>query len=526
MTKKLKIQMGGRPDNFQTPIEALNILLPYLKKNWLIWECAWGKGNLYNFLKEYGFKVIGSDKEFDFLTGCKGCDCIVTNPPYCYDSKTEVLTKDGWKLISKISQKDFVMSLKPISLEIEWDKIKSIFMEKYQGKMIRFKSKYVDLLVTPEHRMYLTDEHGKLRTKKNIYGIEKEERKANENSLISAKEINQGGQTLIRGFKWTGKQQKYFILPPCDIIFNREKIHLSEIKIDIKIWLAFFGLWLAEGSVRGSNGGKRKNYGINIKQKEPKSKDVKKLLKKLPFKINEYEYENRKIHSFEINNYQLWNYLKKFGNSHQKFIPENIKDLDTKLLNILKKWYLFGDGTKSKAGFCSFYTVSRRLKDDLMEIFVKTGELVCCNNKIGKYRVGIHKVRMVSLNNKKYNIKSEEIYNGTIHCLELQKNSILLIRRNGKPMFSGNSLKDKFLARCYELKKPFALLMPLTALEGKKRGELYRKYGIQLIIPNKRINFETPSGDGSGAWFQASWFTWGLNLPKDLMFVKLDGGIK
>lgn len=82
------------------------------------------------------------------------------------------------------------------------------------------------------------------------------------------------------------------------------------------------------------------------------------------------------------------------------------------------------------------------------------------------------------------------------------------------------SLKEEFLKRAYELGKPFAFLMPLTALEGKRRGELYRKYGIQLIVPNKRINFITPSGKGSGAWFQVAWFCFGLNLPKDLMFVE------
>jgi len=82
------------------------------------------------------------------------------------------------------------------------------------------------------------------------------------------------------------------------------------------------------------------------------------------------------------------------------------------------------------------------------------------------------------------------------------------------------SLKEEFLKRAYELGKPFAFLMPLTALEGKKRGELYRKYGIQLIIPNKRINFITPSGKGSGSWFQTAWFCWKLNLPKDLNFVE------
>jgi hypothetical protein len=83
------------------------------------------------------------------------------------------------------------------------------------------------------------------------------------------------------------------------------------------------------------------------------------------------------------------------------------------------------------------------------------------------------------------------------------------------------SIKDKFLQRAFEIGKPFAFLLPLTALEGKKRGKLYKKYGIQLIIPNKRINFITPSGKGSGSWFQVAWFTYGLNLPKELNFVSL-----
>jgi hypothetical protein len=76
--------------------------------------------------------------------------------------------------------------------------------------------------------------------------------------------------------------------------------------------------------------------------------------------------------------------------------------------------------------------------------------------------------------------------------------------------------------RAYNLNVPFAFLMPLTALEGKKRGELYRKFGIQLIIPNKRVNFITPSGKGSGAWFQVAWFCWKLNLPNQLNFVELN----
>ena len=83
------------------------------------------------------------------------------------------------------------------------------------------------------------------------------------------------------------------------------------------------------------------------------------------------------------------------------------------------------------------------------------------------------------------------------------------------------SKKYQFIEKCYKQNKPFALLLPITALEGKRRGKLFQKYGIQLMIPNKRINFETPSGKGSGAWFQVAWFTWKLNLPKDLNFIEL-----
>lgn len=84
------------------------------------------------------------------------------------------------------------------------------------------------------------------------------------------------------------------------------------------------------------------------------------------------------------------------------------------------------------------------------------------------------------------------------------------------------SLKQEFLQRCYELKKPFALLLPLTTFETAKRQNLFKRYGLQVIFFDKRINFETPSGNGSGSWFATAWFTWGLNLPKDMMFLKLE----
>jgi len=84
------------------------------------------------------------------------------------------------------------------------------------------------------------------------------------------------------------------------------------------------------------------------------------------------------------------------------------------------------------------------------------------------------------------------------------------------------SVKEKFLERCYALEKPFALLLPLTTLEGKERQALFKKHGVEIILFNKRINFETPSGKGSGSWFATAWFTNGLNIGKQLTFVDFD----
>jgi len=84
------------------------------------------------------------------------------------------------------------------------------------------------------------------------------------------------------------------------------------------------------------------------------------------------------------------------------------------------------------------------------------------------------------------------------------------------------SIKDLFLRRCYEIGLSFAMLLPLTALESENRQWLYREFGLQLIIPNKRVNFITSDGSGSGSWFATAWFTMGLNLPSDLTFVILN----
>lgn len=75
------------------------------------------------------------------------------------------------------------------------------------------------------------------------------------------------------------------------------------------------------------------------------------------------------------------------------------------------------------------------------------------------------------------------------------------------------SLKDKVLKRLYELDKPFMMLLPITSLEGKYRNELYKRYGIEILVLDKRIDFTGKKAN----YFNTSYFCWQV-LPKQIMF--------
>lgn len=78
------------------------------------------------------------------------------------------------------------------------------------------------------------------------------------------------------------------------------------------------------------------------------------------------------------------------------------------------------------------------------------------------------------------------------------------------------SLKDEFIAKCIEIGKPWALLLPVSSIQGKKRNELFSKVeDLSIIIPNKRVAF---IGGKNSPNFASAWFCSGFKLPKQLIF--------
>ena len=78
----------------------------------------------------------------------------------------------------------------------------------------------------------------------------------------------------------------------------------------------------------------------------------------------------------------------------------------------------------------------------------------------------------------------------------------------------------KFIKKCYEYNKPFALLLPLTSLEGINRGKMYRENGIELLVFDRRCNFIYNNVKKSN-WFNTSWFCHNV-LPNKLIFEELN----
>ena len=87
------------------------------------------------------------------------------------------------------------------------------------------------------------------------------------------------------------------------------------------------------------------------------------------------------------------------------------------------------------------------------------------------------------------------------------------------------SVKYSWIKRCYELDLPFALLMPLETLGAASAQRRFSRYGIKLILMDKRVDFMMPNVKDfskSSAQFPTAWFCWKIpGLVDDLTYAHL-----
>jgi hypothetical protein len=82
-------------------------------------------------------------------------------------------------------------------------------------------------------------------------------------------------------------------------------------------------------------------------------------------------------------------------------------------------------------------------------------------------------------------------------------------------------IKPAWTERCYELGKPFALLMPTEFQGNVQAGEIFSHYGVEIMDISPRVDFKMPkAGWFSSAQFPVSWYCHQV-LPESLMFASL-----
>jgi len=87
------------------------------------------------------------------------------------------------------------------------------------------------------------------------------------------------------------------------------------------------------------------------------------------------------------------------------------------------------------------------------------------------------------------------------------------------PPFNGNK---KFVKRAIELNKPFVFLLRLEHLGGVEACRLLQNLDIQIVIPEKRINYMKQNNEKSaGSPFHSIFLTYKLKLPKQINYIKL-----
>ena len=431
-------------------------------------------------------------------------DIVVTNPPFsCYSSDTEVMTDNGWKLIKDVDiSKDVIMSLNPDTKNIEMVKAVDYIKNPVNGELYNYHTRHMDFCVTGNHRMYA------------------EYRNCNGENVsipfVNAEDVKKSYMLPLAGFSWSGKDEKYFILPATTQLeqYSRKEITVPEKKILMEDWLEFFGFYIADGCYRDHiNSYGKRDYTISIKQNKDNEKYVLNLIKKLGYKVEISRGSTDSNNNYNIYSKQLWEYLSQFGRSTEKYIPREFLDLDTKYLMALYKGYTNGDSSLCADGHTHFSTTSIRLIENIQEIILKIfGRVVQYHKYTRKHsyddNYGVcYSINLTIDKNRdnysRYGVAEKVPYNDNVYCLTLEKNHIMLVRHNGKIGWCGNCFRE-YVAVLMEHNKKFLIIGNKNAITYKEFFPLLKENKVWLGCTNVK-EFLQPDGSikkfGNIGWF-------------------------
>jgi deoxycytidine triphosphate deaminase len=364
------------------------------------------------------------------LTVCLGkssyarCGIIVNVTPFepCFSADTEILTPTGWKLLQNTNVGDSVLGMN-LDGFAEFQPVLAKQAYDYSGQMLHFAGKSVDLLVTPEHKLFVNRRMNGKRTRK---GPEKTGWRT-----VMAKDVfGSYNYEMTRVVRWRGHH------PGPQVLINGDRF-------PAETFLKFLGLWLGDGSAYvAERDGKVHGYIVQIAAFNEKRAYVKSVLDEMAVHYNEMR------EGFRLHNKSLCEYLQPYKLAPNKHVPREWFSLPPDLIALLLEGLLWSDGNLETQ---TITTASPQLADDIQILAFLSGQSAVVrkakpqaerayNGNVIKSNYDVYKVRL-SMGHMTPKIAPQRHrlvpYNNKVFDVTVP-NHLIFVRRNGKAVWSGN----------------------------------------------------------------------------------------
>ena len=456
---------------------------------------------LLQYIREKGITELYPPQEQAILAGLlEGKSLVVASPTACYDSATEVLTREGWKLFSETSVDEEVLSMNPDTFEMEYVHAVGKIEYRYSGVMVHVDGKEIDFRVTENHNMYAcraNERTARVRGKARPYL-----RSPTEFQFVPARDIRQSWKFKTSGV-WKGTRKDFFELPAMEIPgrYPSQWRVLPAVRIPTREWLDFLGWYIAEGNTKYG----RNRYEVTLCQrKDPGAarRAIEGLGIGRVYTTGSPDHQHFSVYSPQLARYLWW-----LGKAPRKFVPHFVKSLPPEDIRVFLEAYSKGDGHRARDRISPvFDTTSPRLAGEIQELTLKAGMSSSVKNngmptphlmpdghvirgQHPSYEVATRKYSEHGIDYRKPSKPKFEVVDGEmVYCLTLPKFHLLYVRRNGKALWCGNSGKTLLALMAAYLKakqgRKVVYLAPLRALASEKYAEFseFSRFGLRTAI--------------------------------------------
>lgn len=376
---------------------------------------------------------------------------------YCATADTEVLTEHGWVAYPDYDWQSPIATVNPLTHAMEFQQPFERHVYEYDGPMIYSTNRRLDFGVTPDHQMYVRKWNERRRTLSNEY------------SFVRASDLGWYAGMLAAPSGQIGTEIVEVEIPG-DRRYNGDD------------FMALISLIVSDGYAGGSES--TRNWVSFASFHDRVRPAVEALARRVGFKEKPSQrgvwcrYDAGALASWLRENC----YAGVTQNAHSKKVPDIVKCGSQRQIKHFLNWY----GDRSFSGQPAFWTVSKKLVDDLQELHLRIGRRSTIRSRPPKetslegkpinggssYVLTVSETDSLCIDRKKH-IESDR-YQGLVYCAGVP-NHTLLTRRNGSVLISSN---------CWAHSSVSALLL-MRALLNLPYVDL-SAYAVACIIKNYR----------------------------------------